>query len=259
MNSYSIYNKKEKKELIENFRNEIINLLTVHNIFFITGKLEFDEVIKLIFILYEKKIHTLNEKSKICLCFSDDIFINSCYELSRNKLRDFFLFPYVDKNDKGYINKNDEYVKEEKQYEDIQQYDEDSYYEKVNMCTHDNKVVVIEESKLLEKICFDPLLIQYNIIILTNIYKRHSKTDLILSLLKKIILKRNDLYLFLFSDYFSEQVLHFFTSYNDKVWSLKEKENSLYDDDDDDIHDENDHVNEKKKRNRSKKYYTKGK
>lgn len=258
MNSYSIYNKKEKKELIENFRNEIINLLTVHNIFFITGKLEFDEVIKLIFILYEKKIHTLNEKSKICLCFSDDIFINSCYELSRNKLRDFFLFPYVDKNDKGYINKNDEYVKEEKQYEDIQQYDEDSYYEKVNMCTHDNKVVVIEESKLLEKICFDPLLIQYNIIILTNIYKRHSKTDLILSLLKKIILKRNDLYLFLFSDYFSEQVLHFFTSYNDKVWSLKEKENSLYDDDDDDIHDENDHVNEKKKEIGAKNITQKG-
>ncbi|KYN96334.1 conserved protein, unknown function [Plasmodium gaboni] len=256
MKSYSIYNKEQKKELFENFKNEIINLLGVHNIFFLTGKLEFEEVIKLIFILYEKKIHTLNEKSKFCLCFSDDIFINCCYELSKNNLSDFFLFPYVDKNDKEYINKKDEYEKEEKKYKDIQQYDEDLYYEKINTCKNDNKIVVIEETKLLEKILLDPLLIQYNIIILTNIYKRHSKTDLILSLLKKIILKRNDLYLFLFSDYFSEQVLHFFISYNDNVCSWKKKNNSLCDDDNEPV--DNDYVKEKKDVEGPKKITQKG-
>ncbi|CRG94566.1 conserved protein, unknown function [Plasmodium gallinaceum] len=179
MKNYIIYKKDEKKLLFEKFENDIINLLKIHNVFFVIGKLEFNEIIRLVNILYEKKIHTLNESGKICITASDKIYFNYC-DIIPDDMEDYFFFL----NDK----------------------DVDSI--------RSNKIIFLNESKLLQKILFDPILIEFNIIILTNVHKRFSKTDLILSLLKKIILKRTDLFIFIFSDFFIENVLNFFNSYN---------------------------------------------
>ncbi|SBS89073.1 conserved protein, unknown function [Plasmodium malariae] len=185
MRNYVIFNRDEKKLLFEKFESEILNLLKIHNVFLIAGRLGFDELIKLVLILYEKKFHALNETSKLCLVFSEKIFTN-CYHLIEDDSRDFFSFL------------ND--------------------YDNRNVDTKgSNKILVLDESKLLQKILFDPLLIEFNIVILTNIHKRLTKTDLILSLLKKILVKRNDLFIFIFSDFFVENVLNFFDSYNSKL------------------------------------------
>ncbi|CRH01555.1 conserved protein, unknown function [Plasmodium relictum] len=179
MKNYVIYERDEKKLLFEKFENDIINLLKIHNVFLVIGKLEFIEIIKLVIVLYEKKIHTLNENGKICFTTSDHTYFNY-YNIIPNDMKDFFFF----------LN------------------DKDTHSNK------SNKITVLDESTLLQKILFDPILIEFNIIILTNIHKRFSKTDLILSLLKKIIIKRSNLYIFLFSDFFIENVLNFFNSYN---------------------------------------------
>ncbi|GAW82715.1 hypothetical protein, conserved [Plasmodium gonderi] len=182
MKNYEIFYRDEKKLLFENFERDIIELLKTHNVFFIIGILEFEEFIKLSLILYEKKFHTLNENSRLCITFPDNIFARS-YDLIDDDLREFFT-PLL----------ND-------------------YDEKDGNVHRNNKIVLLDESKLLQKILFDPLLIEFNIIILTNVHRRLTKTDLILSLLKKILLKRNDIFIFIFSNFFIENVLNFFSSH----------------------------------------------
>ncbi|SBT78547.1 conserved protein, unknown function [Plasmodium ovale] len=198
MKNYVICNREEKKFLFEKFKHDIVNLLKIHNVFFIIGKLEFEEFIGLIFILYEKKFHILNERSKLCVTFSDNILAN-CYRLIEDDLKDLFSI-----SSGYYDNKEEEEEEGDEGEEDNKEY---------NPIT-ENKIIFLDESKLLQKILFDPLLMQFNIIILTNIHKRLTKTDLLLSLLKRILPKRNDLFIFLFSDFFVENVLNFFSSYS---------------------------------------------
>ncbi|SBS86897.1 conserved protein, unknown function [Plasmodium ovale] len=195
MKNYVIYSRNEKKFLFEKFKRDIVDLLKIHNVFFIIGKLEFEEFIGLVFILYEKKFHILNEKSKLCVIFSDNILAN-CYRLIEDDLKDLFSISsvyYDTKEEEG-----DEGEEDNKEY----------------ILCRENKIIFLDESKLLQKILFDPLLMQFNIIILTNIHKRLTKTDLLLSLLKRILPKRNDLFIFLLSDFFVENVLNFFSSYS---------------------------------------------
>ncbi|CAD2099656.1 conserved protein, unknown function [Plasmodium vinckei brucechwatti] len=196
MKNYVIYNKNEKKSIFENFKRTIINLLNTHNVFFIIGRLKFDEFIKLVLILYEKKLEISNDRNKICVAFNDNI-LTYCYNIIEEDSKDFF------------------YLSSE--------YDEE---ENDNSNTS-NKIAVFDESTLLQKILFDPLLIEFNIIILTNTHKRLIKTDLLLSLLKKILTKRNDLHIFIFSDYFIENVLNFFKSCNSVHVSNPGKKTSI--------------------------------
>ncbi|ETB56362.1 hypothetical protein YYC_05791 [Plasmodium yoelii 17X] len=196
MKNYVIYNKNEKKSIFENFKRTIINLVNTHNVFFIIGRLEFDEFIKLVLILYEKKLEISNDRNKICVAFNDNI-LTYCYNIIEEDSKDFFYL-------------SNEYDEEENNNENTS-----------------NKIAVFDESTLLQKILFDPLLIEFNIIILTNIHKRLIKTDLLLSLLKKILTKRNDLCIFIFSDYFIENVLNFFKACNNVHVNNPRKKSSI--------------------------------
>ncbi|CAA9989780.1 conserved Plasmodium protein, unknown function [Plasmodium knowlesi strain H] len=182
MKNYAIFQRDEKKLFFEKFKRDITNLLKIYNVFFIIGILEFEEFIKLAIILYEKKFHTLNENSRLCISFPDRIF-SHCYNLIDYDLKDFFTPLLSDHDDEN---------------ESVQQND---------------RIALLDEATLLQKILLDPLLIEFNVIILTNVHRRLVKTDLILSLLKKILLKRNDLVIFIFSNCMIGSVLTFFSSY----------------------------------------------
>ncbi|GAB68215.1 hypothetical protein PCYB_127800 [Plasmodium cynomolgi strain B] len=169
MKNYTIFQRDEKKLLFEKFERDIPNLLKFYNVFFVIGILEFEEFIKLALVLYEKKFHTLNENSRLCISFSDKIFAQ-CYDLIDYDLRDFFT-PLLSDHD-----------------------------EKEESAHQNDKIALLDETTLLQKILLDPLLIEFNVIILTNVHRRLVKTDLILSLVKKILLKRNDLVIFIFSN-----------------------------------------------------------
>ncbi|KJP86727.1 hypothetical protein AK88_03639 [Plasmodium fragile] len=183
MKNYAIFQRDEKKLFFEKFERDITHLLKFYNVFFVIGILEFDEFIKLALILYEKKFHTLNENSRLCISFSDKI-LGHCYDLIDYDLKDFFT-PLLSDHDK----------KEESAHQN-------------------DKIGLLDEATLLQKILFDPLLIEFNVIILTNVHKRLVQTDLILSLLKKILLKRNDLVIFIFSNCLIGNVLSYFSSYH---------------------------------------------
>ncbi|EUD69554.1 hypothetical protein C922_00418 [Plasmodium inui San Antonio 1] len=182
MKNYAIFQRDEKKLLFEKFERDITNLLKIYNVFFVIGILEFEEFIKLALVLYEKKVHTLNEKSKLCISFSDKIFPH-CYDLIDYDLSDFFTPLLIDHD------------------------------EKEETAHQNDKIALLDEATLLQKILLDPLLIEFNVIILTNVHRRLVKTDLLLSLLKKILLKRNDLVIFIFSNCLIGSVLTFFSSY----------------------------------------------
>ncbi|CAG9474044.1 conserved Plasmodium protein, unknown function [Plasmodium vivax] len=183
MKNYAIFQRDEKKLLFEKFERDITNLLKIYNVFFVIGILEFEEFIKLALVLYEKKFHTLNENSRLCISFSDKIFAH-CYDLIEDDLRDFFtpLLSDHDEKEEGSAHQND-------------------------------KIGLLDEATLLQKILLDPLLIEFNVIILTNVHRRLVKTDLILALLKKILLKRSDLVIFIFSNCLVGSVLTFFSSH----------------------------------------------
>ncbi|ANQ10393.1 Uncharacterized protein PCOAH_00047470 [Plasmodium coatneyi] len=182
MKNYALFQRDEKKLFFEKFERDITNLLKIYNVFFIIGILEFEEFIRLALVLYEKKFHTLNENSRLCISFPDRIFPH-CYDLIDTDLRIFFTPLLSDHDEEG------------------------------GSAHQNDRIALLDEATLLQKILLDPLLIEFNVIILTNVHRRLVKTDLILSLLKKILLKRSDLVIFIFSNCLIGNVLTFFSSY----------------------------------------------
>lgn len=65
--------------------------------------------------------------------------------------------------------------------------------------TEHTKIVFVTEGLLLKQISLDPVLLQYNVIVLDEIHERHLQTDFLLGIIKCLILQRPDIKIILMS------------------------------------------------------------